>query len=213
MSWFSYPYSFYGRNYYMGRLIGQVMPSAGVHHIMRLGRESYEYPDYMLSALHVRPGMVVADVGAGSGSNSLRLAKLVGPYGRVFSSEIQPGLLGQLLMNAYTHGLSHNVIPVLATHTNANLPPNSCDLILMVDTYHECTNPPAILHGLRQALKPHGRLVLVEYRLEDSWMPNMYDDHRMSVAQAKLELESNGFRLTKLYEFLPWQHIMIFDKI
>jgi SAM-dependent methyltransferase len=109
-------------------------------------------------------------------------------------------------------GLSHNIVPVYASQFDANLPPNSCDLILMVDMYHECTNPPAILNGIRRALKPNGRLVLVEYRLEDSRIPNM-DDHRMSVYQAKLELEANGFRLSQLVESLPWQHVLIFNKI
>jgi hypothetical protein len=82
----------------------------------------------------------------------------------------------------------------------------------MVDTYHECINPPALLSGLHRALKRNGRLVLVEYRLEDSCIPNM-PDHRMSISQAKMELESNGFRLTQVYDFLPWQHILIFNKI
>ncbi|UJR27054.1 hypothetical protein I4U23_008358 [Adineta vaga] len=213
MYWSSYPYQLYGRNYYMGRLIGEVMPYTGAHFLMRQGREMQEYPDYMLAALNIQPGMVVADIGAGTGFNSLRLARLVGPYGRVYSTEIQPDMLNHLMMNAYIYGHSHNIVPVVSSHTNANLPPNSCDLILMVDTYHECINPPAVLHGIRQALKPHGQLILVEYRLEDSWMPNMYDDHRMSVSQAKFELESNGFVLRQVLEFLPWQHIMIFNKI
>jgi len=128
-------------------------------------------------------------------------------------TEIQPEMLNQLMMNAYISGVSDNIVPVYASHFDANLPPNSCDLILMVDTYHECVNPPAILSGLRRALKPYGRLVLVEYRSEDSWIPSIYDDHRMSINQAKMELESNGFLLTQISEFLPWQHILIFSKI
>jgi tRNA A58 N-methylase Trm61 len=197
----------------MGRLIGEVMPHYNVHHLMRRDREMQEYPDYMLLSLGIQPGMVVADIGAGVGFNSLRLSRLVGPYGRVFPTEIQPDLLNQLMMNAYRSGLPYNIVPIHASQFDANLPPNSCDLILMVDTYHECINPPAILRGLHQALKQHGRLVLVEYRLEDSWMPSMYDDHRMSVFQAKLELESNGFLLTQVSEILPWQHVLIFSKI
>ncbi|CAF0907501.1 unnamed protein product [Rotaria sp. Silwood1] len=207
----SCPCQQYGRNYYMGRLIGEVMPHSNVHHLMRCGREMQEYPDYMLALLGIQPGMIVADIGAGVGYNSFRLARLVGPYGRVFATDIQPEMLNQLAMNAYMFGLS-NIVPVLASHFDTNLPPNSCDLILMVDTYHECTNPPAILSGLYRALKPNGRLVLVEYRLEDSWMSNIYDDHRMSLFQAKLELESNGFFLLQAIESLPWQHILIFSK-
>jgi ubiquinone/menaquinone biosynthesis C-methylase UbiE len=213
MYWHSYPYQLYGRNYYMGRLIGEVMPYCNVHHLMRLDRYMQEYPDLMLASLNIQPGMVVADIGAGVGFNSLRLARLVGPYGRVLSTEIQLDMLNQLMMNACMLGFSHNITPIYASHFNANLPPNSCDLILMVDTYHECINPPALLSGLHQALKSNGRLVLVEYRLEDSRIPSMYDDHRMSIFQAKLELESNGFFLAQVFEFLPWQHILIFNKI
>ncbi len=212
MYWSSSPYQLYGRNYYMGRLIGEVMPYSNVHHLMRLDRDMQEYPDYMLTSLNIRPGMVVADIGAGVGFNSLPLSRLVGPYGRVFSTEIQPEMLNQLMMNAYSR-LLYNIVPIHASHFDANLPPNSCDLILMVDMYHECINPPAMLRGLHRALKNSGRLVLVEYRLEDNWMSNIYNDHRMSVYQAKMELESNGFLLTQVSEFLPWQHILIFNKI
>ena len=212
MYWASAPYQLYGRHYYMGRLIGQVVPYHNAHHLMRFGRDMQEHPDYLLASLDIQPGMVVADVGAGVGYNSMRLARLVGPYGRVLSTEIQPEMLQQLMMNAYTSGVSHNIVPVLTSPYDANLPPNSCDLILMVDVYHECINPPAILQGVRQALKPHGRLVLVEYRLEDNWMSDLYNDHRMSVHQAKMELEANGFYLTQVAEFLPWQHVLIFNK-
>ncbi len=213
MYWSSYPYQLYGRHYYMGRLIGEVIPYNNAHHLTRLGRDTQEYPDFMLASLNIQPGMVVADVGAGVGFNSLRLSRLVGPYGRVLSTELQPDMLNQLMMNAYMAGLSNNIIPIYASHFDANLPPNSCDVILMVDMYHECINPPAILSGIRQALKPYGRLILVEYRLEDSRIPNMQDDHRMSVYQAKMELEANGFYLTQVSETLPWQHILIFNKI
>ena len=213
MYWPSYAYQAYGRHYYMGRLIGQVMPYCNAHHLMRMGRDMQEYPDMMLASLNIQPGMVVADVGAGVGFNSLRLARLVGPYGRVFSSDIQPEMLNQLLLNALMSDLSRNIVPVLASHQDANLPANSCDAILMVDTYHEFIDPPAVLSGLHRALKRNGRLVLVEYRLEDSWMPNMYDDHRMSISQSKLELEANGFRLAQAFEFLPWQHILVFTKV
>jgi ubiquinone/menaquinone biosynthesis C-methylase UbiE len=213
MYWPSYPYQVNGRHYYMGRLIGEVTPYSPAHHFTHITRQNQEYPDFMLAALQIQPGMAVADIGAGIGLNSLRLARLVGPYGRVFSSDIQSDMLYQLNYNAAMSGLSSIIIPILASQSDANLPANSCDLILMVDTYHECQYPPAILDGLRRALKSNGRLVLVEYRLEDSWMPNMYNDHRMSINQAKVELESNGFQLSQVLECLPWQHILIFNKI
>jgi len=214
MYWPSYAQQFYGhRHYYMGRLIGEVMPYSNAHHLMRFGRDMQEYPDYMLASLNIQPGMVVADIGAGIGFNSFRLARLVGPYGRVYSTEIQPEMLNHLMMTAQAYGLGQNIVPVYASHSNANLPANSFDLILMVDVYHECIDPTSTLHNLRQALKPNGRLVLVEYRLEDSWMPNIYDDHRMSIQQAKIELEANGFYLSQVSEVLPWQHILIFNKL
>lgn len=212
MYWASAPYQLYGRHYYMGRLIGQVMPYNYAHHLMRMDRDMLEHPDYLLTNLNIRPGMVVADFGAGVGYNSLRLARLVGPYGRVLSTEIQPEMLQQLMMNSYASGQSQTIVPILASQNDANLPPNSCDLILMVDVYHECTNPPTILQGLRRALKPNGRLVLVEYRLEDNWMSTLHNDHRMSVHQAKMELEANGFYLSQVAEYLPWQHVLIFNK-
>ena len=196
----------------MGRLIGQVMPYCSAHHLMRVGRDMQEQPDIMLAALNIQPGMVVGEIGAGVGFNSVRLARLVGPYGRVLATDIQMDMLYQLKANATMAGVGPTVIPVLGTQFDVNLPPNSCDLILMVDTYHECTNPPAILSGVHRALKKNGRLVLVEYRLEDSWIPSIYDDHRMSLFQAKLELESNGFILNQALEFLPWQHILVFNK-
>lgn len=212
MYWASAPYQLYGRHYYMGRLIGQVMPYNYAHNLMRMDRDMLEHPDYLLTNLNIRPGMVVADFGAGVGYNSLRLARLVGPYGRVLSTEIQPEMLQQLMMNSYASGQSQTIVPILASQNDANLPPNSCDLILMVDVYHECTNPPTILQGLRRALKPNGRLVLVEYRLEDNWMSTLHNDHRMSVHQAKMELEANGFYLSQVAEYLPWQHVLIFNK-
>ena len=197
----------------MGRLIGQVMPYDYSHYLSRSGREMQENPDFLLAMLGIQPGMVVADIGAGIGFNSMRLARLVGPYGRVYATDIQPAMLNQLSYNAALAGLSNIIVPVLASHYHANLPPNSCDLILVVDTYHECIHPPSILSGLRQALKPNGRLVLVEYRLENSWGWDAADDHRMSFYQAKLEFESNGFFLSDYIPSLPWQHALIFRKI
>lgn len=201
-----------GRYYYMGRLIGQVMPYHNIPHLMRFGREMQEYPDLMLSSLNIRPGMTVADIGAGTGFNAIRMGRLVGRKGRVYATDVQREMLEHLKFNASMSGVGQVVVPVLGTQHRVNLPPNSCDLILMADTYHECTHPSSILRDIRRALKPKGRLVLVEYRLEDSLIPSIHDDHRMSINQAKLELESNGFLLSQVFEFLPWQHILIFNK-
>lgn len=213
MLYYSSPYQNVGRHYYMGRLIGEVMPYDNGHHLARFGRDVQENPDLLLAALGIQPGMVVADIGTGVGFNALRLARLVGPYGRVYATDIQPAMLSHMSYNAALSGLSNNIVPVLSTHYDANLPPNSCDLILVVDTYHECIHPPSVLNGLRQALKPNGRLVLVEYRLENHWAWNMQNDHRMSFYQAKMEFESNGFYLSDYISYMPLQHVLIFRKM
>ncbi|CAF0991385.1 unnamed protein product [Didymodactylos carnosus] len=198
------------RNYYMGRLIGQVMPSSDAALLSRSQRAFQERPDLMLNVLNIRPGMIVADVGAGTGYTSLQIAKRVGPTGIVFSTDVQKSMLQLLTINAIYYGM-HNIRPVLSTADNPNLPHNSFDLILMVDTYHECSNPPATLRGLRKALKPNGRIVVVEYRAEDANIPLLLD-HKMSIYQTRLEFETNGFIFIGNVEILPLQHIMIFQK-
>ncbi len=195
---------------YMGREIAPVMTFHGADWLVRDTREAEEQPERMLDALKIRPGMTVADVGAGVGYTSVKMSRRVGPTGTVLASDVQPEMLRLLADNTRELGIK-NVRPVRATPTDPRLPEGAVDLILMVDVYHECSDPEATLRGLRRALKPNGRLVLVEFRAEDPEVP-IKPEHKMSVAQARRELEANAFVFKESLEFLPWQHILIFEK-
>lgn len=104
-----------------------------------------------------------------------------------------------------------NIKPIRATQLDTKLPAGAVDLILMVDVYHECTNPELTLKGLFSALKPKGRLVLVEFRGEDENVP-IKPEHKMTLKQVRLEVEPQGFTFKESLEFLPWQHVIIFEK-
>jgi ubiquinone/menaquinone biosynthesis C-methylase UbiE len=199
-----------GSAFYKGRPIAPVMGFEGSDWLMRPEREVEERPDQMVDALKIRPGDVVADVGAGTGYISLRLAQRVGPKGKVFATDLQPQMLQALAENARTAGFK-NIQPIRCTPSDPKLPKNTLDLVLMVDVYHECSQPEATLLGLRQALKSGGRLVLVEFRAEDPDVP-IKPEHKMTLAQVRLEIEPIGFAFKESLEFLPWQHIIIFEK-
>jgi SAM-dependent methyltransferase len=195
---------------YMGREVAEVMSFHGADWLLRDTREAEEQPDRMLDALKLKPGMTVADVGAGVGYTSVRMAKRVGDKGTVLASDLQPEMLRMLAENARSLGI-RNIKPIRCTATDPKLPEAAVDLIIMVDVYHECSQPAATLKGLRKALKPDGRLVLVEFRAEDPEVP-IKPEHKMTVVQARKELEANGFVFKESLEFLPWQHIIIFNK-
>jgi SAM-dependent methyltransferase len=195
---------------YQGRPIADVMSFHGADWLFRDSREAEEQPEAMLDALKIRVGDTVADVGAGAGYTSLRLAKRVGPTGQVLSSDVQPQMLSMLAANAKVAGVK-NIRPILCTASDPKLPPAAVDLALMVDVYHECSDPEATIAGIRKALKPNGRLVLVEFRGEDDAVP-IKPEHKMTLAQVRLELEPQGFKFQESLEFLPWQHIIIFAK-
>ncbi|WZO98725.1 class I SAM-dependent methyltransferase [Isosphaeraceae bacterium EP7] len=198
-----------GPKMYMGRAIAPVMTFQGAEWLVRPEREQEEQPEKMLDALKLKAGDVVADVGAGVGYTSLRIARRVGPKGLVLATDIQPEMIQMLKANAAEFGAT-NVRPVLCTPTESKLPKGKVDLILMVDVYHECDDPEAVLQDLKQALKPGGRLVLVEFRGEDPEVP-IKPEHKMTVAQVRKELEPQGYKLIETHEFLPWQHILIFE--
>ncbi len=195
---------------YEGRLIAQVMSYLGASWLLRETRVDEEQPDRMLAALEIQPGMTVADVGAGVGFHSLKLAKLVGPKGTVYATDVQPQMI-QMLKSRISAARVRNVKPVLCTQDDPKLPASAVDLILMVDVYHEMADPGASLQALRKALKPGGRLVLVEFRGEDLEVP-IRPEHKMTVAQVRKEVEPLGFRFQVLHDFLPWQHILVFEK-
>jgi len=196
--------------FYMGRPIADAMSWQGADWLFRETRIDEEQPEAMLDALKIPPGATVADVGAGAGYHSVRLARRVGPGGTVLATDLQPEMIQMLKQNARAAGVS-NIKPLLCSSTNSMLPDGKVDLILMVDVYHECTDPETTLRGLRKALRPGGRLVLVEFRGEDPEVP-IKPEHKMTLKQVRREVEPQGFGFVTSLEFLPWQHIIIFDK-
>ena len=190
-----------------GRIIAPVMGVGGAEWLERPEREAEEAPSLAIRALAIRPGQVVADIGAGSGYYTLRLAREVGPTGTVYATDIQPGMLA-LLRTAVARAKLTNVVPVLSDPDDPKLPADSLDLAIMVDVYHELEAPQAFLRRLRPALKRTGRLVLLEFRKEDPRVP-IRPEHKMSVAEVRTELEAEGFRLSAVLNDLPWQHILV----
>ena len=191
-----------------GRRYAGVMGYQGADWLERSEREQEEEPERALEALDIATGATVADVGAGSGYMTIRMASRVGPQGRVYANDLQPQMLEMLRRRLEQQRIS-NVTLVQGTIDDPRLPAGAIDLILMVDVYHELSEPQRMLRRLREALKPGGRLVLLEYRKEDPTVPIRFE-HKMSVAEARLEIEAEGFRLTRVDGRLPRQHILIF---
>ena len=193
-----------------GRRYAGVMGFQGAPWLERPERETEEEPDRALEVLALVKGSTVADVGAGSGYMTVRMATRVGPQGKVYAVDIQPEML-QLLGERVKRERLTNITPVLGAFDDPKLPASAIDLILMVDVYHEFSEPQKMLRRMREALKPGGRLVLLEYRKEDPLVP-IRIEHKMSVAEAKMEVEAEGFTLSKVDEALPRQHILIFTR-
>jgi ubiquinone/menaquinone biosynthesis C-methylase UbiE len=191
-----------------GRRFAPVMGYQGADWLERSERDDEEAPDVALNVLRIPKGASVADIGAGSGFITERLAARVGPTGRVFANDVQPQMLQMLARRLAIRKIT-NVTLVQGTIDDPKLEPASVDLEIMVDVYHELSQPQTMLRHLREALKPGGRLVLLEYRKEDPTVPIKFE-HKMSVAEAKIELEAEGFTLAKVDEALPRQHILIF---
>ena len=192
------------------RKYAQVMGAGGAGWLERSEREEEENPDKAIQALGLKPGMTVADVGAGSGYFTVRMAKLVGPDGKVYATDIQQQMLDILGKRLRAEKIP-NVELVRGTVTDPNLPAGKMDLILMVDVYHEFSEPQAMLRKMKEALAQDGRLVLIEFRKEDPAVPIRLE-HKMSVAEVRAELEAEGFKLDRLVDILPRQHIFIFNK-
>lgn len=193
-----------------GRRFAQVMSAAGAEWLSRPERVDEEEPDRALDVLKIPKGAVVADVGAGSGYMTVKLSKRVGPTGTVYANDIQPEMLRLLGLRLKADKIT-NVTLVQGDVDNPRLPASTLDLELLVDVYHEFSAPQTMLRLLREALKPTGRLVLLEYRKEDPSIP-IRPEHKMSVAEAKLEVEAEGYALSQVNESLPRQHILIFTK-
>lgn len=193
-----------------GRRFANVMGWQGAEWLERSERALEEEPDKALDALGTVTGLTVADVGAGSGYFTVRLAARVGPTGRVYANDLQPEMLKMLAARLARENV-RNVTLVPGAIDDPRLPASSIDLVLLVDVYHEFSEPQKMLRAIRTAMKPDGRLVLLEYRKEDPEVPIRLE-HKMSVAEAKLELAAEGFILAKVDSRLPRQHILIFSK-
>ena len=195
---------------FMGREIAQVMGWQGAAWLEREEREQEERTDLLLPALDLRPGMTVADIGAGTGYIARRIARTVGKSGRVYGVDVQPQMIRMLRDAAAKDGLSQ-IEPVLGKPDSVPLPLSSVDLAVMVDVYHELEYPKEMLASIVAALKPGGRVVFVEYRAEDASVP-IKTLHKMSVEQVKREAGAAGLVFQKTVEVLPWQHIVVFAK-
>jgi ubiquinone/menaquinone biosynthesis C-methylase UbiE len=193
-----------------GRVFAQPMSVQGAPWLERSERPEEEDPDRALRIMKIPKGAVVADVGTGSGYMAIKMAKIVGPQGKVYANDIQPGMLDLLRKNVEKAKLT-NVTPIQGAIDDPRLPAEAIDLILMVDVYHEFSQPQKMLQKMREALKPTGRLVLLEYRAEDPAVP-ILPEHKMTREMVKLEVEHEGFKLATVNEDLPRQHLLVFTK-
>ena len=206
------PGSFDGTGkWFVDREIAHFMSHQGAPWLEREERETEEAPNRLVSALSLKPGYQVGDVGAGSGYLTWRMARVVGPTGKVYANDIQPEMISFLRTNLLVRGIT-NVVPVLGTTTDPRLPDNTLDLILLVDVYHECDHPLEMTRRMTDALKPGGRLVFVEYRGEERWIP-IKPLHKMTATQVRKEMALHP-RLAFVENLtnLPRQHILIFQK-
>jgi SAM-dependent methyltransferase len=195
---------------YMGREIAQVMAFAGAEWLERPERAAEEATDKLVQLLNLKPTDVVADIGAGTGYFSFRMSPLV-PQGKVYAQDIQEEMLAVITARK-KKGEGANITPVLGGIVDLRLPANAIDLILLVDVYHEFSFPREMGQAMVRALKPGGRVALVEYRAEDPSVP-IKAFHKMSEAQAKKEMAAVGLTWVSTDSTsLPWQHVMIFRK-
>lgn len=197
-----------GKHPVSGRQIAPVMGVGGASWLVRSEREQEENPDLALKLLAIPEGSVVADLGAGVGYYSLKIAEIVGPKGKVYATDLQPEMLRMLRTRAQKAGV-RNLETVPGAVDRSNLPDGIMDIVLLVDVYHEFSEPQKMLKSIAKSLKPDGRLILFEFREEDPKVP-IRPEHKMSVATVKKELEAEGYSLDKLIDGLPWQHIFVF---
>lgn len=196
--------------FYLGREIAQVMGHSGADWLERPERDQEERPDLLVEALGIKAGDVVADIGAGTGYYSWRIAGKVGEKGLVYAVDIQQEML-DLLARKMAERKVTNVKGVLGSITDPKLPANSVDLVLMVDVYHEFSYPYEMMQAVCRALKPGGRVAFVEFRAEDPQVP-IKAVHKMSEAQVRKEMTVHPLRWRETSKVLPWQHVIIFEK-
>jgi len=195
---------------YMGREISAVMGWQGAAWLERAERDREERTDLLLAALQLQAGMVVADIGAGTGYLSRRMAQAVMPGGKVFAVDLQPQMISLLQAGAARSGLTQ-IEARLGSVDDVRLPASSIDLAIMVDVYHELSYPYEIMASIMKALKPGGRVVFVEYKAEDPAVP-IKPLHKMSEAQIKREAAVFSLDWERTVSTLPWQHAVVFRK-
>ena len=194
---------------YMGREISHVMGFHGMAWLERDSREEEENTSLAIANLPISENSKVADVGAGSGYYTFRIAEKV-PAGKVYAVDIQKEALDYINTKASEQKVN-NIITILGTEKSPNLPASTLDLVLMVDVYHELSFPKEMLQNIRKSLKPGGKLLLIEYRGEDPKVA-IKPLHKMTVAQVKKEMNANGFKLSTNGQFLNIQHFLVFEK-
>ena len=195
--------------FYMGREISFVMGHQAAGWLNRPGRIQEEMPDGVVANMKLEPTHVVADIGAGSGYFSFRIARLV-PEGKVLAVDIQQEMLDIVEATKAKEGVT-NIEGVKGEIDNPNLPMNSIDAVIMVDAYHEFSHPFEMINGIYNALRPGGRIFLLEYRGEDASVP-IRPLHKMTQEQVIKEMGVFGLEWTETLDFLPWQHMMVFTK-
>jgi ubiquinone/menaquinone biosynthesis C-methylase UbiE len=195
--------------FYKGREIAQIMSFEGVAWLERNSRPKEENTVLAISKLPITKNSVVADIGAGSGYYTFRIAPKV-PNGKVYAVEIQGDAI-KYLKDRSKKLKQDNVIVIKGGEQSPNLPDNIIDLAIMVDVYHELLYPQEMLQAIRRSLKPNGKLLLIEYRAEDPKV-EIKELHKMSVKQVNKELTANGFHLVQDGEFMPIQHFLVYEK-
>lgn len=188
-----------------------VMSFRGAPWLERDTRDKEEQPYKVIGAMKLKEGDVVADIGVGSGYYARKISRLVGEKGRVYGVDIQPEMLDILMENCEKEGIE-NIRPVLGEFNDPKLEKGTIDWMILADVYHEFSNPEAMLAKMLEALKPTGKICLLEYRLNGETARHIKTEHRMSVEQVKAEWLPAGFELLELEEFLPSQHLFIFGK-
>ncbi|MEP6713908.1 MAG: class I SAM-dependent methyltransferase [Ferruginibacter sp.] len=196
--------------FYLGRQISYVMGAEGSDWLERDDRNKEENTNLAIERIPLQPNAVVADIGAGTGYYSFKIAVKV-PQGKVYAVDIQDEMISMLQKKKAQ--LKDSIIEVVkSTAQSPNLPANSTDLAIMVDVYHELEYPHEMLQAIRKVLKPAGKILLIEYRGEDASIP-IKPLHKTTVAQLNKEMEANGFKLNYRGEFLPIQHFLIYEKM
>lgn len=189
----------------------QVMSYRGAGWLERSTRDEEEQPYKVIGAMKLKEGDVVADIGVGTGYYARKIARVVGAKGTVYGVDIQPEML-EMLIEFCKRQKIENIKPILGDFNDPKLPKESLDWIILTDVYHEFSHPEAMLAKMLEALKPTGKVLLLEYRLDGETARHIKIDHRMSVKQVKSEWLPAGFELLELEEFLPSQHLFIFGK-